>query len=315
MLWESTDPDAELTRRFRFEDTDAAAGWLRDTLRDTHGISVDAVERMSISSANLLVWATSDAGPLLIKSSVWTDRHPALSAQAEILLWLADRGLPVSAPLRDRSGQGQMMAEHLTIGVQRVIDGEIIDPHDEAQAISAGQVLADLHRAFADYPGDATAFNEMPSANRGAGGELHPSVVDADAVATEMINDLQGVVIPVQTIHNDFRGANILVNNRQVAAVLDFEEMTTGRRIDDVSHAAVTLSTRFRTWEPTGIEAQDHFLAAYRERYPLSTDEDQLVRALILRATAHHASGGRHLSAWQESLQALLTRATHRNAP
>src|SRR5687768_7592255 len=84
MLWESDDPQAALRERFQFESPEAAAGWIAATLDRAYGISVESVDRLAISSYNLLAWLSTGAGPLLAKSCAAVIYHPVLQRLGEL---------------------------------------------------------------------------------------------------------------------------------------------------------------------------------------------------------------------------------------
>ena len=56
MLWESIAPQIALSKRFQFANPEAATEWLLATVPHTYGIEVISVDRLVMSSYNLLVW-------------------------------------------------------------------------------------------------------------------------------------------------------------------------------------------------------------------------------------------------------------------
>ncbi len=152
MLWESTDANAALARRFQFASSADAEHWLVDTIARVYGIRVESVARLVISSANLIAWLSTDTGPLLAKCCALVNHHNRLLQLAALLHWLDQAHLPVSAPLLANTGEGQVRCAHLSLGVQRVIAGELLDPTQLTQAQAAGVTLANLHKALAVYP-------------------------------------------------------------------------------------------------------------------------------------------------------------------
>ena len=69
MLWEATDAHVALVQRFRFASAEEAARWLADTLLHTYGVQVAAVDRLVISSYNLLAWLTRRVVKSLLESA------------------------------------------------------------------------------------------------------------------------------------------------------------------------------------------------------------------------------------------------------
>ncbi|MEU0316674.1 phosphotransferase [Nocardioides sp. NPDC006273] len=238
MLWESTDPSAALTDRFGFASADSATDWLSSVLADHWGFRVDACERLVISDANCLAWLVVDGRRMIAK---WSMRQPVfarLAAIARLTSWLDGRGVPVSAPQPAKDGRVQVEVDGFSIGLQNVVYGDLLDIADAVQVQAAGEMLATMHAAMADYP---------------------------DAIPTE-----EPKAPRTQLVGNDFRSANILWADGRIAAVLDLEEARYRRRVDDLAQAAVLLGTRYRCWSPTPADVRGAFVAAYESVLPLS---------------------------------------------
>src|ERR1019366_8412143 len=152
MLWESTDPAEALTKRFGFADAVSAVGWMGETLWDTWAIAVDDCERLVISDGNVLAWITSDDRRLIAKWSVFPRLFRRLADTATLTMWLQASGIPVAAPVPARDGRRRVERNNVSLGVSLVVDGDLLDVGDPAQVTEAGQMLATLHEALADYP-------------------------------------------------------------------------------------------------------------------------------------------------------------------
>lgn len=177
---------------------------------------MDACERLVISNANCPAWIVVDGRRMIGK---WSMRQPIfarLAAIARLTAWLDERGVPVSAALPTRDGRVQIEVDGFSLGLQNVVDGDLLDISDPAQVQAAGEMLATMHVVMADYP-EAIPTGE-PRAPR------------------------------TQLVGNDFRSANILWADGRIAAVLDLEEAKYRRRIDDLAQAAVLLGTRYHDW-------------------------------------------------------------------
>ena len=241
MLWESADAAAALTERFGFGSTADAFGWLKDVLAEHWGLTASACERLVISDANCLAWITVDGCRMIAKWSMWPGAFARLAAIAELTVWLGERGIPVSAPQAARDGRLQVEVDGFSIGLQQVIDGELLDISDPVQVRTAGTTLARMHTAMADYP-RTIPTDEAPAPD-------------------------------TQLVGNDFRSANILWAGGRIVAVLDLEETTYRRRVDDVAKAAVLLGTRYHDWAPTPAEVREAFVAAYASVLPLENGD------------------------------------------
>ncbi|MFI5627641.1 phosphotransferase [Nocardioides sp. NPDC051685] len=241
MLWESTDERTALTERFGFASTGDAIDWLGGVLIKHWGLRVEGCERLVISDANCLAWIVVDGCRMVAKWSMRPRVFGRLAAIAGLTVWLGERGIPVSVPRAARDGRVQVEVDGVSLGLQQVIDGELLDITDADQVRAAGEVLARMHAAMADYPG--TIPTDEPAA---------PGA---------------------QLVGNDFRAANILWAEGRIAAVLDLEEATYRRRVDDLAQAAVLLGTRYHDWRPTSAEVRGAFVAAYASVLPLDEDE------------------------------------------
>lgn len=292
MLWESTDPQSALTRRFQFATPEAARDWLLATVPHTYGITVVSVDRLVMSSYNLLAWLTTAEGTLLAKCCAFPPAHPRLLAAGELVVWLAQRGLPVSAPLLSTTGTVQVQCDHLSLGVQRVIAGALLDPTDLAQAQVAGVALARLHQALASYPA-ATALasptsvpplsaliDEWAAKNRTS--ITDPALVAGSTILLQRTEQLaMSMPLPTQLVHGDYRAANILWQENRIAAVLDFEEARWGYRVNDLAWAAVYLGTRYHDWGPIARDVHQIFLQSYTAVEPLTAAEEAWLPLLL----------------------------------
>lgn len=252
MLWESADPGASLTERFGFASAAEATAWLTGVLAEHWGLKVAACERLVISDANCLAWIGVDGCRMIAKWSMRPRLFARLAAIARLTVWLGERGIPVSVPQAARDGRLQVEVDGLSLGLQPVVDGELLDVTDPVQVRAAGEMLARMHAAMAVYP-ERIPTDEPPAPG-------------------------------AQLVGNDFRSANILWERRRIAAVLDLEETTYRRRVDDLAQAAVLLGTRYHHWRPTPADVRGAFVAAYESVLPLEKDD---AGALEDRIEAH----------------------------
>lgn len=241
MLWESADPDTALTERFGFASAAEATDWLTGVLAEHWGLKVAGCERLVISDSNCLAWISVDGCRMIAKWSMRPQLFARLAAIARLTVWLGERGIPVSMPQAARDGRVQVEVDGFSLGLQRVVDGELLDITDPVQVRAAGEMLARMHAAMADYS------EWIPTDE--------PSAPDA------------------QLVGNDFRSANILWAQGRIAAVLDLEETRYRRRVDDLAQAAVLLGTRYHDWRPTPADVRGAFVAAYESVRPLAEDD------------------------------------------
>lgn len=290
MLWEATDPDAALQRRFGFGSAAEVEDWLRREAAAHYGIAVAGMERLAISSYNFLAWLRTDEGPLIAKCCGWAMLHPRLVQVAELLVWLEKEGLPVAVPQEANGGARQVMVDRRSLGLLRVVQGELLEASQPEQARAAGTTLARLHRALAAYPQAATL------AGAGASGleasiqtwAAQKGMTAARAEVAQgtqaLLASLKGMALPplpTQLVHHDFRAANLIWDGTQIAAVLDFEELRGGYRVEDLAWAAVHLGTLFHHWGPVPQEVHAVFLDVYRAELALTAEEEAWLPILL----------------------------------
>lgn len=125
MLWEDLHPAVVLRNWFHLEDVKAVASWVRRLLIDRYGIVMEACERVVASDQN---------APGLDRHRSWSSGggvvhrrrpvRPPGRGLARLTGWLADYGVPASAPLPGRDGCVQVAFGEASASVQRVIDGD-----------------------------------------------------------------------------------------------------------------------------------------------------------------------------------------------
>lgn len=289
MLWESSDPDHELRRRFGFETAGAAGEWATALLADEYAITVRSVDRLVMSSANLMIWVSGNRR-LMIKVCAFGAGHDWLATRSELVDWLADRGQPVGRPLATITGDLQVRRDGWSIGVQPVLPGALLDGTDHDQVRAAGAALAALHDDLGDWPAQASLDRDH---RWGADGPPDPrsdflAVPEHSAAAAPELKarlDRLAEDLPEppgrQPVHTDFRGANLLWHDGRLGGVLDFEEARLDAAVVDLAHALVLLGTWYRDWQPITPEAQQLFLAAYTDRRPLTDAEQAWLPSLV----------------------------------
>jgi homoserine kinase type II len=289
MLWEAHDPHSVLDGRFGFSDGQEAGRWIADTLDEHWGVRIDSCERIVMSAGNALAWIGTPFGRLLAKWSVVPERFTRLVEVGQLTRWLDGRGLPVSAPVAARDGRLQVEIDGVSMGLQRVIAGDLLDTADPAQVRAAGAMLARLQEALAAYP-DADRFpaptaGSTPLTKR-VTGWLDARVEHVPATARDALRGLVADAppdrLPRQLVHFDFRSANILCADGEITAVIDFDEAQHDHRLVELARAAILLGTRYHNWGPVPAEVQTEFLAGYQTVCPLNRAEADWLDILLL---------------------------------
>lgn len=289
MLWESHDPHVVIQERFGLGDAESAARWVATALDESWGVQVDRCERIVISDHNALAWVTTPSGRLLAKWSVAPERHARLAQVARLTHWLERAGLPVSAPLPSRHGGLQVEIGDVSMCLQRVVRGDLLDVGDADQVRDAGAVLARLHLALATYPDAARvvapAGPPAPVASRVADWlDGAPDQVPATARAAlrQLVDGAPHDRLLTQLVHGDYRSSNVLCAGPEVAAVIDLEDARIDHCVVELARSAVMLGTRFRQWGPVSSEVRATLLAGYESVRPLTPAESGWWDALVL---------------------------------
>lgn len=292
MLWEDTDPTAALQERFGLTGFDGAARWLTATLQHGWGVRVSDVERILVSDSNALAWVRTDTAVLVIKVASRAEAFARLDAIADLLGSLTACGLPVAAPLPDQEGRRRHIVETdraLSAAVHPRVDGDLLDVADLVAVHATGELVGRLHVALAEV--DPAPFAGGP---REILGDLRTHVIGtlsrlpqaraphAFARLTDLLGTLPDIEVPPRLGHGDIRGANVLVRDHRVAAVLDFDELSIRHRSVEISLGAVLLATGFRRWPPAPPVAQDAFLRGYESVVTLTDAERGWCEALRL---------------------------------
>lgn len=314
MLWEPHDPHRTLDGRFGFGDGGSAGRWVAATLDEHWGVRIGSCERIVMSSANAMAWVATPSGRLLAKWSIAAPRFPRLLETARLTHWLHGRGLPVSAPVPALDGRLQVELDGVSMGLQRVIDGDLLDTADANQVRAAGATLARLQDALAAYPeadrftGPAGPPEPLPDRITGwldsRAGHLPAAARDA---LRGMLAGAPAEPLPAQLVHRDFRAANLLFAGTEVAAVLDFEEAQLDHRVVELAHSAVLLGTRYHDWGPVPAGVRAEFLAGYESVRPLTPVEAAWWDAVLLWRALSMVPAGDDPTGWGASALSQLT--------
>lgn len=330
MLWEPGDPAETLTTRFGHPDAAAAGRWVRAVLAEHWGVDVVACERVVMSHTNALAWVDGPSGPMVAKWSVARERFARLAALARLTTGLDAVGVPVSAPVAARDGRLQVEVDGVSLGLQHVVDGVLLDTGDLDLVRATGAVLARLHGALATSPAAADLLalavppdgpdwpdRPEPLATRVAGWlDTAPGHLPDGACDTlrRALADLPGRALPAlpappaQLVHGDVRAANVLCSGGEVAAVLDPEEARYDHPVVELARSAVLLGTRFHDWGPVPPGVHAALRAGYESERPLTPHEDAWWPVLVLWTSLAMVPAGEDPTGWAAAAATLARR-------
>lgn len=240
-----------------------------------YGISGRA-ERLAAEHDDTFKIVTRTGTAQLLKVSITNEETDRVSFQTAVLLHLAATApeLPVQRVTRTLSGAPETRtADHGTTRLARMtswLDGELLGrtPASAALRRNLGATLARLNAALRElhHPGaqrthlwDLQNFPRLrPLLDQLPGTGLlpevsqafpagHPSGLPADglrATLADCLDRFDTVVrpalasMPVQVIHTDFHGDNLLTDGQRITGILDFGDALTGPVAMDVGVAA-----------------------------------------------------------------------------
>lgn len=312
MLWERADPAQVLRSRFGFTDVAAAEDWVIRTLERWWGMGVVMCERIVMSDHNALAWVSTAGDRMLLKWSIAPEGFERLAFAADLTTCLADRGLPVSAPVRTLDGRVQVEDDGVSMGLQHVISGTLLDVRDPAQVHAAGATLARFHDALRDSPDRARAAGVRPPPIplvQQVEGWLEAAPMHLpEHVRRTLRRRLETAPpdgLPVQIVHGDYRAANVLWADSDVVAVIDFEDLRLDHRILELARSAVLLGTLFHDWGPVPEAVHWQLLDGYRSVSALTTDELAWWDVLVLWNTMLFVPSGDDPTGWGAAAEAL----------
>ena len=132
---------------FGFGEASVAGRWVTSVLAEKYRTPGSRCERIVLSDRNVLAWVATQSGPMIAKWSVASDQFPRLAALADLTAWLAERGVPVSAPIPALGGSRQLEIGRISLGLQRQVDVQSDGP---SRALVVAERLIDDERLDVD---------------------------------------------------------------------------------------------------------------------------------------------------------------------
>lgn len=185
------------------------------------------------------------------------------------------KGVPAAAPVRDQKGQCLQQLCGRPAALIHFIEGTSPDDAAVRQANQAGQAMAQLHTATADFhdirenslgpEGWLNLIHEMGAGLNQVEAGLHQDLL---TIAMDLA-DRWPRTLPRGTIHADLFPDNILFKDGKVGGLIDFYFSCT-------DFYAYDLAISMNAWTPEGTTAPAHaksLLDGYQAVRPLSAEE------------------------------------------
>ncbi len=222
-----------------------------------------------------------------------------------LINWLQRHDYPVAALIPARDGDTLQVRNGRYIEVMEYVQGSDFDPDNSRHIKSVGQVLAHLHNLTRNYPAetDDNPARYVPEnalrlieilLERDVMGELAEPLGYYDWRAARLrrvLSEESYAKLPKVIIHGDVHRDNFLFNNGNIAAVLDFDQVSLQSPMADLADALVAFASepkatnRINTWGvftgPLHIPTAQQLLVAYHTVRPLTApDLEVLVQTL-----------------------------------
>lgn len=279
--------------------------------------------------------------------------EPLLRYRHAVMSWLYEHQVPVPALVAARDGSTLLQFNQRFYEVHTYIESEPYDPCQPEQRASIGAVLARYHEAIRGFP-TPLPQNE-PRYNPWSVDALITQLIERDVMgdlqdllawyssrAAQLRSELSDTVyrsLPHLIIHGDIHSDNLRFYGNQVAALLDFDQISWDARLVDLADALVAFASEPLQEPSWGVfvgalepQCATELLGAYAEQFPLTLAETVALPTVIellwlqgelgrVRSTPegapeYHRSvlyQGRMLSTWMASHRQALV-ATWGNA-
>jgi homoserine kinase type II len=194
-----------------------------------------------------------------------------------LMKWLGEHGYPSATPVPDRAGAMLKRVRGKPCVIVTFLRGLSVRRPTVAHCREAGEGLAWLHEASADFPmrrendlGQA-AWAPMFAASRHEAEALKPGLAEVIEADLERIAGRWPQGLPEGVIHADFFPDNVFFQAQRFAGAIDFYFACTDALAYDI---AVALNAW--CFEPDGsfnVTAARALVAGYERRRPLSAPE------------------------------------------
>ncbi|GAA4914433.1 homoserine kinase [Stackebrandtia albiflava] len=189
----------------------------------------------------------TDLGDVVVRQYL---RSPLerIRAELELVDFLARRGYPTPAPLPLRAGRF-LSEQEPPVAVFEFARGRAADGSDGAPAAQTGELLARLHTLTSGWLDARIPEYDRVAALRATidgpfevpGAEEWRAAVES-FLAENSTGLAELAELPAGPLHHDMHGANLLVENGRITAVLDFDELNHGPLVIDLARALFYLA-------------------------------------------------------------------------
>jgi len=268
-------------------DPDAVADVLR-----AYGITDAVVTPLDIhGSTSVSLIVPADGVELMLKrAAAAPETRVRLVEQVELTRELFEHGVPVAAPIVALTGEPVVCIDDVvfTLSMRLTARTPGVPNRSEVWA-GVGAQLATLHAALEECAASARGWTmDLP---RQLADEIWPAFDEStDASGTLLLDpadrrELSDRVagLPVQRLHGDMHGGNILLDGQGVYGIVDFDEIPISPRVNDIGYYAADLVKNRADLPGDVVDTIGAVVAGYHEAAALSGRElDALVPLMII---------------------------------
>jgi homoserine kinase type II len=259
---------------------------------DHWGIQPLAVEEIEEGYENLNILVTSADGACVVRRYSFRE-DDEIPFEIEILRACAERGVPVAAPLPDRSSNYVNELAGRPASVFEFVEGSHPREGSLGDRRRVGAWIAEFHQAMVGYrPEAAKAYDDFTELERVerlrsefATHGYSEFLSDLDDFRVTYLPELVAVwdELPHGVVHGDFYAGNLLVRDGGLVALLDFDTAFYGALVRDIADAILCWSDRHPEFEPDGSAAVE-ILEGYERVRPLDRHERSALASTLLLA-------------------------------
>jgi Ser/Thr protein kinase RdoA (MazF antagonist) len=209
-----------------------------------------------MDDTGMVVRAVGQSGSaFVLKELVYPDRLGGIEEQFRVLHYLLERSIPVAVPIESDAGHHSVVSGGHTYTLSPYLPGGThIAPEDLKRAHrNMGTAIADLHQALAEYPlaihswtmnlTDRILEQAVPTIRKHLDDKAKRRLDEAlNRAETSMLSAFSG--LPVQYIHGDCHGGNILLLAGDVSGFLDLDHLPMGPRVYDLAYLLADMVKR-----------------------------------------------------------------------